>query len=162
MSPPRRHLTNALSPTRRRPAKSRGLDALVVLIAGDRSNVAVLAARLRTYRAVVIEVSNATLALAYLERHRVDVVLVDLGMPGEDGWWLARRIRAVRNLDNVPIYAFGGRDQEPPDAACGFAGYCAKPVNALELTISALPHRTVIGRPRLGSLGAGAAVRRQE
>jgi CheY-like chemotaxis protein len=133
MSPPHRQLPTALSPTRRRPAKSRGLDALVVLIAGDRSNVAVLAARLRTYRAVVIEISNATLALAYLERHSVDVVLVDLGMPGEDGWWLAQQVRAVQKLDNVPMYAFGGRDQEPPDAACGFVGYCAKPIGVLEL-----------------------------
>lgn len=47
--------------------------------------------------------------LSFLENEPIDVLLLDLRLPGEDGLALARR---VRNLSAVPIIILSGRSDE--------------------------------------------------
>jgi signal transduction histidine kinase/CheY-like chemotaxis protein len=76
---------------------------------------------------------SGTEALERLASFRPDLVLVDLGMPGMDGYEVARRIRNMGDLQNVRIVALSGYGQ-PEDrrrtAAAGFDDHLVKPVDS--------------------------------
>lgn len=59
------------------------------------------------------------------------LILMDLSLPGMDGWEAARRIRESGKLDGVPIVAVTAHamsgDRERVMTA-GFQGYIAKPI----------------------------------
>ena len=61
-----------------------------------------------------------------------DVMLVDIGLPGMDGYEVARRIRRDAQLRDVTLIALTGygRDEDRRQAlAAGFDHHLVKPVN---------------------------------
>ena len=74
-------------------------------------------------------------ALQCVEESAFDAVLLDLGMPGMDGYEVARRIRA-RHPD-VRLVALTGWSQAEDiqrTRAAGFSEHLSKPVNPVALT----------------------------
>lgn len=71
--------------------------------------------------------------LSFLEREPVDVLLLDLRLPGEDGLALARQVRSV---STVPIIILSGRNDEA-DRVMGLElaadDYVVKPFSPREL-----------------------------
>ncbi len=73
-------------------------------------------------------------ALAELPRHPVRMVILDIGLPGIDGFDVCRRIRAG---SKVPIVMLTARDEEPDRVAgleLGADDYVAKPFSPRELS----------------------------
>jgi PAS domain S-box-containing protein len=71
-------------------------------------------------------------ALAEAERFRPDVVFLDLGMPGIDGYEVCRRMRAEPHGGHARIVALSGWGQEGDrrrSAAAGFDEHLIKPVD---------------------------------
>jgi len=63
---------------------------------------------------------------------RPDLILLDIQLPGMDGYEVARRLRAIPGLGGIPVvavtsYAMAG-DREKALAA-GCSGYIEKPIN---------------------------------
>lgn len=81
-------------------------------------------------------VGSAAEALKSLRYARPDVVLYDIGLPGVNGYALAREIREDPRLRDVPLVAVTGHGQ-PEDrrrsADAGFDAHLMKPVGAGEL-----------------------------
>jgi DNA-binding response OmpR family regulator len=72
-------------------------------------------------------------AVAELRRHPVRLVVLDIGLPGIDGFEVCRRIRAQ---SKVPILMLTARDEEPDRVAgleLGADDYVAKPFSPREL-----------------------------
>jgi DNA-binding response OmpR family regulator len=72
-------------------------------------------------------------AIAELRRHPVRVVVLDLGLPGIDGFEVCRQIRAQ---SKVPIVMLTARDEEPDRVAgleLGADDYVSKPFSPREL-----------------------------
>ena len=68
--------------------------------------------------------------------YQPQVVLLDIGMPGMDGYEVARRLRAMRELDGVRIVAITGWGQEADrqrSREAGFDLHLVKPVDPNEL-----------------------------
>src|SRR4051794_2786416 len=66
-------------------------------------------------------------AVAELRRHPVRLVVLDIGLPGIDGFEVCRRLRAY---SKVPIVMLTARDEEPDRGAglgLGADDYVAKP-----------------------------------
>ena len=102
-------------------------------------------------------------AVVELRRHPVRLVVLDVGLPGIDGFEVCRRMRAH---SNVPIVMLTARDEEP-DRVVGFElgadDYVAKPFSPRELAarIKAILRRA---EPRAGDevLSAGEIVLRRD
>ena len=75
-------------------------------------------------------------ALAAVARHRPDVVLLDIGLPGMSGYEVCRRIRAQPWGGEVVVIALTGWGQEEDrrrSAEVGFDGHLTKPVDYANL-----------------------------
>ena len=68
-----------------------------------------------------------------LEAARIDLVVLDLMLPGEDGLSLCRRIRAVSTLPIIMLTAVGEETDRIIGLEMGADDYLAKPFNPREL-----------------------------
>ena len=105
-----------------------------VLVVDDNVDAAAGLARLLEFRGHDVAIAHAgASALEALERHDPELVLLDLGMPGMDGFEVARRMRALPGGDGRRIVALTGRgrarDREATRDA-GFDDHLVKPVRA--------------------------------
>ena len=80
----------------------------------------------------VIEASNGTQALEFLDAQEIDLALMDINMPDIDGYTLATRIRSTPRFATLPILAMtanvmhGDRERS---LAAGCDGYIQKPID---------------------------------
>jgi two-component system cell cycle response regulator DivK len=70
------------------------------------------------------------------ENYRPDLILMDIQLPGIDGYEATRQIKANQDLKKIPIivvtsYALSGDDLKAFDAGCD--AYVAKPFSPREL-----------------------------
>jgi CheY-like chemotaxis protein len=79
----------------------------------------------------VIAAYTGDQALERAQAFRPDVVLLDIGLPGVDGYEVARRIRACIDLKAVCLVAVTGYGQDADKVRArnaGFAHHLVKPV----------------------------------
>ena len=84
----------------------------------------------------VIEAVNGVEGVSAAETHHPDLILMDIQLPGIDGYEATRRIKANPNLQKIPIivvtsYALSGDDVKAFEAGCD--AYVAKPFIPREL-----------------------------
>ena len=81
---------------------------------------------------------DAGQALSSLARETFDLILIDVGLPGQDGLSLCEQLRRTSSLAKIPILFISGRS-EPSDLAQGFAAgaddYIYKPFRPAELRV---------------------------
>jgi CheY-like chemotaxis protein len=66
-----------------------------------------------------------------LERERFDVLVSDIGMPGEDGYALMRQVSSRRlGLPAIALSAFTSAADRERALAAGFDTHLAKPLDA--------------------------------
>jgi CheY-like chemotaxis protein len=113
-----------------------------VLIVDDNADSADARALLLTHEGHETQVAlSGQEALERIESFQPDVALLDIGMPGMDGYELARRLRAIPRLKSTRLVALTGygqmEDRERAFAA-GFDEHLVKPVGleVLERTLA--------------------------
>jgi signal transduction histidine kinase len=117
-----------------------GLSRLRVLVVDDDPDSReVVREVLEQAGAVVAVAGSAPEALRAIAERPPDVLLSDLGMPGEDGYQLMRRVRALDPVagGSVPAAALTAYTQAENRRAAqeaGFQGYLSKPIDPAELT----------------------------
>ncbi len=108
------------------------LDGLRVLVVDDENDARdLLSEALSSYGAVVETASSAEECLDILRRFGPDVLVSDIGMPGEDGYRLIRRVRTESPAPSVPaiaLTAFARPEDVHRARAAGFQRHVAKPV----------------------------------
>jgi two-component system CheB/CheR fusion protein len=87
-------------------------------------------------------------ALTLAAAHSPDVVLLDIGLPGIDGYQVARRLRELpQTCDSllIALTGYGQADDRQRSAEAGFDGHLVKPVDidALHLLIAGHPRASV-------------------
>ena len=117
----------------RRPVHATTGAALRILVVEDNQDAAEsLAIVLGLWGYAVETAFDGLAALDAAARYRPDLVLSDLGLPGMDGYELARRLRAQNGLDDVVLVALSGygRDEDKRRALdAGFDHHLVKPPN---------------------------------
>lgn len=84
-------------------------------------------------RVDVVLAEDGPAALRSVADARPDVVLLDVKMPGMDGFEVLRRLRAGAGTRDVPVVLFTSSDSEADrerGAALGASGFVTKPLDA--------------------------------
>ncbi len=84
----------------------------------------------------VILASSGEQCLALLQRRRVDVIVLDVALPGIDGLEVARRLRANSLTKEIPIIFLTAKAQEKDEARAWEVGgneYITKPFSPIQL-----------------------------
>ncbi|WP_437787288.1 PAS domain S-box protein [Sorangium sp. So ce1097] len=115
------------------------LTGVRVLVVDDQPDAREVAQRvLEECAARVTTVGSTAEALAALERERPDVLVSDLGMPGEDGFQLMRRVRALGAerggaTPAVALSALARAEDRARALGAGYQAHVAKPLDPAEL-----------------------------
>jgi CheY-like chemotaxis protein len=109
-----------------------GLSILVV--ENDAEGRELLSRLLEMRGATAVTAGSGTEATTILDDNRIDVILSDIGMPEEDGYELARRIReresgTERHIPAIALTAYAGRADRKRALAAGFDEHLAKPIS---------------------------------
>jgi DNA-binding response OmpR family regulator len=126
-----------------------------IMVVEDEPNIGAL---VRTYLEregfSVIWLRNGEDALAELRRHEIELVVLDIGLPGVDGFEVCRRIGG-----RLPVILLTARDEEADRVAgleLGADDYVVKPFSPRELTARV---KAVLRRTRPDSGGQEAVLR---
>ena len=87
-------------------------------------------------------------ALARAQDWHPEIVLMDLGLPGMDGYELAARLKALPEMQSASLIALSGYGQQRDrdrTAAAGFAEHLTKPVEPERLTQAIATARSAAG-----------------
>jgi two-component system cell cycle response regulator len=108
------------------------MTARVLVVDDILSNVKLLEAKLTAEYFEVVTAFNGLEALAKIDEHEPDIVLLDVMMPGMDGFEVCRRIKQNPKTAHVPVVMVTALDQ-PSDRVAGLdAGaddFLTKPVD---------------------------------
>lgn len=128
----------------------------ILVVDDDRNTRMFLEAVLKTANYTVLLAKNGIEALSVLENSHVDLIVLDIMMPGMDGYEFTRTLRESDN--NIPILMVSAK-QMPEDKHKGFiAGtddYITKPIDDEEMLyrIKALLRRAKIATERRITIG---------
>ena len=120
-------------------AESLNLTGLKVLVVDDEADARALLKRLLEDRgANVATAGSVEEAVRLFEGQKPDVLVSDIGMPGEDGYALIRRVRALGaekggNVPAVALTAYTRAEDRVKAVRAGFQMHVAKPVEPAEL-----------------------------
>jgi CheY-like chemotaxis protein len=114
----------------------------VLLVDDDPDSLQILTVMLTECRAKVQAAASASEALEVLQWHQPDVLVSDLAMPGEDGYSLIRKVRALnaeRGRQQTPAVALTAYVRVEDRARAmkeGFNMFVPKPVEPNELILA--------------------------
>jgi PAS domain S-box-containing protein len=115
------------------------LAGLRILLVDDEPDAReMVAAILSEAGAEVVTATSAQQALETIKRRRPDVLISDIGMPGEDGYDLVRRVRALSpekggQIPAIALTAFVRTQDRLKVLSAGYQMHVPKPVEPIEL-----------------------------
>ncbi|HEV2210695.1 MAG TPA: SpoIIE family protein phosphatase [Verrucomicrobiae bacterium] len=108
----------------------------LLVVDDDETSREMLARRLRRIGYTVSAISNGVHALALARKQKFDLVMLDMVMPGLDGFQVLAKFKAEPGLRDIPIIMLSALDEENGIARSiemGAEDYLAKPFNPVFL-----------------------------
>jgi signal transduction histidine kinase/ActR/RegA family two-component response regulator len=103
----------------------------VLLVDDDQDTLDLLSAALTQRSAKVTAVSSAAAAFESIKSFRPDVLISDIAMPVEDGYYLIEKVLALDVVPGIPaiaITAYAKQEDKDRALAAGYQRYLSKPV----------------------------------
>jgi CheY-like chemotaxis protein len=107
----------------------------ILLVEDEPVTAQTLGACLGVFGADVVLASSVPEALTVIAQRPVDILLADIGLPGEDGYSLIRQIRRTEDRTGTPpvralaVTAYARPEDRAQALAAGFHGHLAKPID---------------------------------
>lgn len=104
--------------------------ALILVVDDYADNREMYSAYLRFQGLEVVEAANGTEALEHAFERPPDLVVMDLSLPGVDGWQATRMLKADARTKDIPViavtgHALAGAPERAAEAGCD--GFLTKP-----------------------------------
>lgn len=118
-------------------------NASVLIVDDDEYNLIVLGEILKRNGFKISSVTNGVSALKVSEEEKPDLVLLDIMMPGIDGYEVCRRLKDNRNLADIPVIFISSLTDSRDIVkalTCGGVDYITKPFNAEEVIARVQTH----------------------
>jgi len=114
-------------------------DIHVLVVDDNEDTLDVLGVALHQFGANVFKARNARDALTIMKTIRLNAIVSDLAMPGEDGLWLLRQIRQLK----IAVTAHRDRYAAERVTDLGFEAFLTKPIDPFDLarTVASLVGR---------------------
>lgn len=128
------------------------MQACVLLVEDEPSIAEMLTTRLTESGFTAVAVDSAAEMDRVLDSDRVDVILLDLMLPGEDGISICRRLRSTSSIPIIMLTALGAELDRVVGLEVGADDYITKPFSSRELIARI---RAVLRRTR-GEAAGGA------
>ncbi|MEK7327256.1 MAG: response regulator transcription factor [Chloroflexota bacterium] len=112
----------------------------VLVVDDDKQIVRLLQSYLEKAGFAVLTAHDGETALHTIRRERPDLILLDLMLPGRDGWEITRRLRADEHLAATPIVMLTARVEDTDKILgleLGADDYVTKPFNPAEVVARA-------------------------
>jgi two-component system, cell cycle response regulator DivK len=108
------------------------MNRTVLLIEDNEQNAYLVKVLLEPHGYMVVAASDGSRGLELAQTSRPDIILLDIQLPTMDGYTVARRLRALAALRDVPIiavtsFAMLGDREKALEAGC--TGYIEKPID---------------------------------
>ncbi len=116
---------------------AQGHETKTILIIEDEAEVRNFASRvleLEGYQ--VLQAEDGDTGLRLVVKNRVALVLLDLRLPGRDGWAVLEEMKGNPELSSIPVIVFtasAGVPQHDRALSMGAADYLVKPLSAARL-----------------------------
>jgi two-component system cell cycle response regulator DivK len=112
------------------------MSKLILVVEDQEDNRRIMRDLLTSVGYEVMEAVTGEEGVAAAETHRPDLILMDVQLPGLDGYEATRQIKANPDLEHIPIivvtsYALSGDDVKAFEAGCN--AYVSKPFSPREL-----------------------------
>ena len=112
------------------------MSKLILVVEDQEDNRRIMRDLLTSVGYEVIEAVTGEEGVATAETQRPDLILMDIQLPGLDGYEATRQIKANPDLEHIPIivvtsYALSGDDVKAFEAGCN--AYVSKPFSPREL-----------------------------
>jgi DNA-binding response OmpR family regulator len=114
----------------------------IALIIEDETDIRKFASLLLALEGLtVVEADTGELGIDIIRRNKCVLVLLDLRLPGRDGWSVLKEIKEDANLCKIPVIVFSASasiDSKEQALMMGAAEYLVKPLSAANLRNSIL------------------------
>ena len=81
----------------------------------------------------VLVADNGETGLHFADYYRPDAVILDVNLPGMDGWTVLERLKANSETRHIPVHVISANDRPLNALKMGAIGYMTKPVSMDEL-----------------------------
>jgi PAS domain S-box-containing protein len=109
----------------------------ILTVDDDPDTIELMQFMLENYSAEVTVAYSAKEALQLLTNGSFNLLLSDIGMPNENGYWLIRQIRNlpshISRIPAIALTAFVREEEREQIFAAGFQAHVSKPVDPIEL-----------------------------
>jgi len=108
----------------------------IIVIEDNPEHLMALAIKLRSHGFEIVSASDGATAMTVLQREKPDAVILDLGLPGGDGFVVLQRLRSLANTVALPVVVVTARPVETNRALAleqGAVAFLQKPVRTPEL-----------------------------
>jgi len=112
------------------------VEARILVVDDGIDSWTLLSSILRTHRYQPIWAADGVQALSEARKHQPRVILLDIGLPGEDGFVVLERLKSNQLLSAIPVIVVTVQDPavaEQKARECGAIAFIQKPVKADEL-----------------------------
>jgi CheY-like chemotaxis protein len=116
----------------------------VLLVDDDRASLDLLAAYLEPWAVEVERCHDGAQALRVVRRRAPSAVVLDIRLPGMNGWELLRVLKADPTTQHIPVVLVTIVDERARGMALGASDYLTKPVSREDL-IRSLREAGVLG-----------------
>ncbi len=104
----------------------------ILIIEDNEQNMYMLTYLLQNENYEIIQAYNGTTGIVAAKESTPDIILLDIQLPGMDGYTVAVKIREIEKLKQTPIiavtsYAMPGDKEKAIES--GASGYIEKPIN---------------------------------
>jgi len=113
----------------------------ILVVDDDADLVKALGTRLRAEGFALVAAGDGVMAVAAARREKPDLILLDLGLPGGDGYHVLERLKTLTTTSSTPIIVLSAKDPQVHEArslSSGADAFFHKPAESATL-VAAMP-----------------------